>query len=426
LFDSENSIRPWKDIHHRVSGRKKDNVGQYNDLAVALFDGPKTLEEIKEHYESYLRLLGIFTPLTPFKFNEEEWDREIKGSISVLEDWGWVEKSGNKFVLTRKGLSIAEKALLKTRKTRNLIIQVIRPETVSKISTGAHIFLSMVKLPAAILSGSVGLLNDSMDTLLDGLSSTLVYYGYKYDKERTVNLILIFLMLMVAGFALFEAIERFLVPFSLQVDWFTFAATILSATVCGSLYLYQRYVGWRVGSISLITQSVDSRNHVIVAVSVTAGLIASITNYAIIDTLVGLGVSLIILKSVIELLLYTIRSIGGDYVDVSRYRVPFIERYASYRQRQLRNWLLYRIQRGEAKTIQDLKRLGKDAYDFSNNPMLREVGIAKISTWEKDLNEVMNGLVEEGFIEGVEEIKLTNKCKNLLKKIINRKRYYFH
>jgi hypothetical protein len=425
LFDSEASIRPWKDIHHRVSGRKKD-LGQYNDLAVALFDGPKTLEEIKEHYESYLRLLGMFTPLTPFKFNEDEWDREIKDSISVLEEWSWVEKRGNKFVLTSEGLSIAEKALIETRKTRNLIVQVIRPETVSKISAGAHLFLSMVKLPAAILSGSVGLLNDSMDTLLDGLSSTLVYYGFKHDKERAVNLILIFLMLVVAGFTLFEAVERFWFPSSLQVDWFTFAATILSAIVSGGLYLYQRYVGLRAGSISLITQSVDSRNHVIVAVSVTAGLIASVTNYAIIDTLVGLGVSLIILKSVIELLLDTIRSIGGDYVDVSRYRVPFTERYASYRQRQLRNWLLYRVQRGEAKTIQDLKRLGKDAYDFSNNPMLREVGITKASTWEKDLCDVMNGLSVEGFIEGVEEIKLTDKGKAILKKVLNRKKHHFH
>jgi len=281
-----------------------------------------------------------------------------------------------------------------------------------------------VKLPAAILSGSVGLLNDSMDTLLDGLSSKLVYYGFKHDKERAINLVLLFLMLTVAGFTLFEAVERFWFPSSLQVDWFTFAATVLSAVVCGGLCLYQRYIGLRAGSVSLITQSVDSRNHVVVAVSVTAGLIASITNYAIIDTLVGLGVSLIILKSVIELSSDTLRSIGGDDVDVSRYRVPFTERYASHRQRQLRNWLLYKIQRGEAKTIQDLKRLGKDAYDFSNNPMLREVGIAKTSTWEKDLSEVMNGLLEEGFIEGVEEIKLTDKGETTLKKIFNRKKYH--
>ena len=51
------STRPWKSLHHRVSGR--DDYGQYYDLAAALVDGPKTLQQIEGHYQSYLRLLGI-------------------------------------------------------------------------------------------------------------------------------------------------------------------------------------------------------------------------------------------------------------------------------------------------------------------------------------------------------------------------------
>jgi len=69
---------------------------------------------------------------------------------------------------------------------------------------------------------------------------------------------------------------RFFVPFEPEVDWFTFAATIVSALVCLALWVYQRYVGLRSGSLAFITQSVDSRNHVIVAASVTAGLIGSL------------------------------------------------------------------------------------------------------------------------------------------------------
>jgi len=103
-------------MHHRVSGRKNDDIKQYSDLVVALIDGPKTLEEIKENYWSYLRLLNIFTPFAPLKFNEEEWGHEIKDSISLLENWNWVEKRDNKFILTVEGLSVAEKALIETKK----------------------------------------------------------------------------------------------------------------------------------------------------------------------------------------------------------------------------------------------------------------------------------------------------------------------
>ena len=46
------------------------------------------------------------------------------------------------------------------------------------------------------------------------------------------------------------------------------------------LWSYQRHVGLRSGSVALITQSVDSRNHVIVALGVTAGLIASLLRFA--------------------------------------------------------------------------------------------------------------------------------------------------
>lgn len=99
----DKSTRPWKGLHHRVSGR--EDYGQYYDLAAALIYGPRTLEEIKGHYESYLRLLGIFTPLTPFDYEEEEWDEEIKKSLIELEKMGWAEKENDRWRLTegRKG-----------------------------------------------------------------------------------------------------------------------------------------------------------------------------------------------------------------------------------------------------------------------------------------------------------------------------------
>jgi hypothetical protein len=68
------------------------------------------------------------------------------------------------------------------------------------------------------------------------------------------------------------------------------SAVILFALVCLLLWVYQRFVGLRSGSLALIAQSVDSRNHVIVAASVTAGLVASLLRFGLLDTFVGLAV----------------------------------------------------------------------------------------------------------------------------------------
>lgn len=425
-MDDADSTRPWRGMHHRVSGRKRDDYGQYYDLAVALTDGPRTVEEIKGHYESYLRLLGFFTPLKPFSFSDEEWDREIRDALAVMTEWGWAVEEDGTYSLTEKGREEAEKPLRDMRRARSTIGSVTKPETVSKVSTGAHLLLAAVKLPAAFLSGSVGLLNDGIDTLLDGLSSILVYLGFRYDRERAVNVVLTLLMLGVSLMTLNEAVKRLLTPYSPDVDWFTFAATILSAVVCGLLYFYQSFIGAQSGSIALITQSVDSRNHVVVAAGVTAGLIGSLYDAAILDTLVGLGVALIIFRSAVELLIEMVKSIGGDEQGLAKHRLPFSERYQAFRRSQLRDWLLYKVDNGEAATMEGLRKLGSKAYDFSNNPMLRELGVAAHPAGESDLEAVTRELLDDGYLEDDGEIRLTRKGSDTLRKSLSGKKHIFH
>jgi len=70
------------------------------------------------------------------------------------------------------------------------------------------------------------------------------------------------------------------------VNWFTFLAATLRGLICPVLYVYRRFVGVRSGQAALITQSVDSRAHVIVAAGVTARLVASLLQFGLLDTLV--------------------------------------------------------------------------------------------------------------------------------------------
>jgi aminoglycoside phosphotransferase (APT) family kinase protein len=156
-------------------------------------------------------------------------------------------------------------------------------------------------------------------------------------------------MVVTGGWTLYEAVRRFFVPFEPDADAFTFLATLLSAFVCLGLWVYQRYVGLRSGSMALITQSVDSCNHVIVAASVTAGLVALLLQFPLLDTLVGLAVALLILKSAIELVIEVVRSLGEESVDLSRFEFGLV--YERFRQAQLREMLMHLPELSEAEIV---------------------------------------------------------------------------
>jgi len=221
----------------------------------------------------------------------------------------------------------------------------------------------------------------------------------------------VLLMLGSGGFTLYEAVHRFFVPVDPEVDWFTFLAVILSALVCWALYLYQRIAGLRSGSLALITQSVDSRNHVIVAASVTAGLIASLLRFPLLDTLVGLAVAILILKSAVELFIETVRSFGEDAVDLSRYEMGLPEWYDQFRQTQLQDWMLYLVATQEMGTRGELIDQARQALDFSDNPMLRELGLPQqlhADQTERMIGRSMDELFERGWLVGDGQLSITD------------------
>ncbi len=394
----------------RHEKREHDEYGQSWEIAAYLRDGPKTADKIAEHFHSYLRWMGLFNLSARLK-DEDRQKRMLNSIHDALDDMigrGWVVHQEGRYTLTEIGREEGAKPLADMRRTRAMLDNVVQPETASKVSLGVHLALAGLKLPAGLISGSVGLINDATDTLLDGLSSLLVYAGIRLGKERAVNAVLVGLMLLTGGLTLYEAVRRFFVPFQPQVDWFAFVATILSAIVCLGLWAYQRFVGLRSGNMALITQSVDSRNHVIVAVSVTAGLIASLLRFPLLDTLVGLAVAILILKSAFELAIDLIRSMGEEELDFSRYKFGIVERYEEFRQGQLYDWMLYLVSNQRARTREDLIAQTRQALDFRANPTLRELGLAQPPPPNETVERGVAELFERGWLTGDEQLRVTD------------------
>jgi len=397
-----------------VSHRKHDNKEM---IATALSDGAKTLPEIEDHFFAFARRFGIFAPLYRRDVADDQGLRQdLAQDLEAMISLGWVERQGERYALTEAGCQYASEHLAHMRRAANLARNLMQPQTVSQVAVGAHLGLAALKLPAGILSGSVGLINDAADTLLDGLSSLLVYAGLRFHRERAVNIVLVLIMLGTGGLTFYEAAQRFFIPFTPEVNGFTFLAAIVSALVCAALGLYQRYVGLKSGSLALITQSVDSRNHVIVAASVVAGLIASLFRFPLLDTVVGLAVALLILKSAVELAIELVRSLGEEEIDLSRYKLGFGERFEQFRQAQVRDWMLYLINTRQAQTRAELLTQAQRAFDFSGYPALRELGLNQSRRGDDLIERSLADLFERKWVGGDEQINISDAGKEHLRR----------
>jgi Co/Zn/Cd efflux system component len=395
-------------------------------VCVYLLDGPLTIEQIKTRYGN-----------APFPLSQQpsfyatgRWNRRalerLPEDLAGLLKAGWVIQEGDRFALTEYGREQVNRIIRNASTSSEWAIRKLRslfqPEVASKVTLIVQVILALIKLPAGLLSGSVGLLNDSADTILDVLSGLLVYFGIRFNKERLVSILLVVFMLGTGGFTLYEAVERVLTPYVPKVDWFPFAVAILSALAGLILWTYQRYVGIHSGLMAFIAESVDSRNHMIVALSVTAGLTASLLRFGLLDMLVGLVVAILILWSAIQLVVDLLRSSADEKVDLSHYGFWLLNVYEHFRDTHLREWMLYLVDHGEVQTRDDLVDRAHQAFDFRNNPWMKLVGLDRQFANDAAIEQSLDELFSHGWVLNQEPLILSYEGKEYLKRQSKRRR----
>jgi SAM-dependent methyltransferase len=386
---------------------------------ILLGDGDKTATEIAEGFARFWHHFGFFGREETLAGRAlDAFIAALQETLEELERQDLVVKHGEVYSLTARGRQQAEGMRKGFQWWRRWSEWFLHPQTVSLVGLGVHIVLAVFKLIAGAMSGSIGLINDGIDTAMDGFSSVLVFVGLRLKVERYVNVVLVLLMLGVGVAAGYEAVRRLFIPEGIGVDLLTFAAAIVSGLTCWLLSLYQRHVATRSGQQALISQAVDSRNHTIVAAGVVAGLVATLLRFPLMDTLVGLAVAAIILRSGVELALETVRALRGEEVDLSRYELSFVEEHRRFQQRQLGNWLLSVVaeegpvlSEGEGPlTRSALLAHCQETLDVRDVPFLREVGWGIGARLEKQVTGALKTLVERGLVvsEG-DELQITEQ-----------------
>ncbi len=401
-------------------GHHSKNHGQEWSVAAALLNGCNTIEQLKDYFSIMGRRFGIFFEIFPYgkkAHEEKDLDSFLNTAIQKMKESGWVIQDDERYSLTEKGQHQAKEMLAELENSGRLLARATQPKTVAKITVIAHFVLAALKLPAALLSGSTGLLNDSFDTLLDGVSSIFVYWGVKKKRENLVSFILLFFMGITGIFSLFEALSRLVSGEIPSPDLLTFAAVVISGLICAFLWFYQKYSGLKNRSFPLITQSTDSRNHVLVAVSVSIGLIVSLMKVPYVDALVGIMISLLILKGATDLLIDLIKSSRGEAMDFEKYGFSLFNKF---RAKQLKRWFLFMIEQGKIKTREQLICEAKASMAYQDIEPLRTLGLSDSQFDELIVNTALEALDSEKLIsetagqlslteEGFSELKFTRK-----------------
>jgi len=185
----------------------------------------------------------------------------------------------------------------------------------SWISVLGNAFLSLLKIIVGILSGSLAVLSDGLDSAADVVTSLIILITtpivsrppnskYAYGQERAENVastILSFVIFFMGCQMFVASINRIIHPDVAELpSMIAIWVTIISIIGKLLLALYQFQQGKRVDSSMLKANAVNMRNDVIISAGVLLGLgFTFILKLPILDPIIALLISLYIVYSAI-------------------------------------------------------------------------------------------------------------------------------
>jgi hypothetical protein len=392
-------------------------------ILVVLSAGPKTLAEIEDAFRAYgRRLPGDQRPRIGSRGNGTRLGRSLALAMARTVEAGWAAPGGDgdRFSLTDAGRAEAGRVLGDLDSRRRRVHRLLRPSSAAAITMAAQIAVTAIKVPAALASGSTGQLNDAAEELLDVIASAAVYLGVRRNAERLANVIVVALMAATGCLTLALAVRRLAVPATPTASWYPLAVAAASVPVYAVRSAYERSAGLRGGNVSLVSQSVDSRNHALSGLAVTSGLISVTLHATVIDTVIGLVLALTILKSCADLTLDLIRSRrSGQQPGQSRYSLWVADRLEQAIRARIETWLLYLVGTENVTARADLLRRATAAADPDANPLLREYGME--SDARAMIEPAIDHLIVHGLLLGTEPLAITGAGRRQLQRALRRR-----
>jgi len=441
---------------HKTNIKKgKPILGYDKFLMMVLFrDGALNLEKLMEKSMLFLSLIWyqqlpekgqplmeqLFFKFAHFRseLEDKRADKVIYGAETEMDkliEKGWVKvNSENKYELTEEGHRKANEYEDDMIKEASSVDNEFKTSTTAKNTTFLDAFLAVLKLGSGLISGSMGLIADGTDATMDTVEAIMVWLGIRYHREN-LSTILVILGLFVASISiLFDAITHILGSLSgneepITLPFLVIAVEGIAILAAVFLFYYQRFVGKVSNSLTLISQSVDSKNHIFIGTSVIIGAIFAIYGVYLVDSIIGLFVGAGIFRDAVGLLREAISARRGEEEDYSQeYKLPLEVCWEENKLIAFRNWILYVLWGENPKTRQEIVSSLKRAFHPDNYiPVLSE--LKATCSGKYDFEGKFEVLIKplkdhELLIEKIEEYHLTDKGGKHLEHLISNFNYY--
>ncbi len=195
----------------------------------------------------------------------------------------------------------------------------------------ANVLLAAFKAVVGAISGSIAIVLDAVNNISDAASSLITIIGTKlasrepdkkhpfgYGRVEYLSAMIISVIVLYAGItSLVESVKKIIEP---EIpDYSAVTLVIVAAAVLVKIFLgrYVKKTGERVNSDSLINSGKDAvLDSVISASTLVAAVIFLLTGLSL-EAWLGAVISIIIIKSGIEMLRETLSEILGERADIS-------------------------------------------------------------------------------------------------------------
>ncbi len=199
----------------------------------------------------------------------------------------------------------------------------------SIIGIAANVLLTAFKAVVGLISGSIAVVLDAVNNLSDALSSLITIIGTRlagkepdrkhplgYGRIEYLSTLIIAVIILYAGItSLIESVKKIISPET--ADYSAVSLVIIAAAVVVKLLLgrYVKHKGEQVNSGSLIASGSDALFDAIISSSTLVAALIFLGTGVSLEAWLGAVISLVIIKSGLEMLRDTISDILGERAD---------------------------------------------------------------------------------------------------------------
>ncbi len=199
----------------------------------------------------------------------------------------------------------------------------------SIIGIAANVFLAALKAVFGLLTHSIAIVLDAVNNLSDAASSVITIVGTKlagkapnkkhpfgHGRAEYLSAMLISVIILYAGITSFtESVKKIITP--VTPDYTSAALIMVGVAIAVKIILgiYVKSVGKKVNSDSLVNSGEDAALDAVISASTLAAAVIFLLTGVSLESWLGAVISVVIIKSGVEMLKDTISKILGESAD---------------------------------------------------------------------------------------------------------------